>query len=157
MVSEKAKQEAFEYNDWNGDRTLQQDELKFALRTLGIVISDAQIADFSKNRSVTFEQFSALVDKYVERQLVVTEPDAYLKILKDMRVAFDRLDKKKSGKISLAQLKTVLTSKGEVLTSEEFAKIFTSSAAKKAHVAEEGLNFEQFYKLLVGKSMYLFR
>lgn len=157
MISDKAKWEAFILNDSNGDRTMQLEELRFAMRTLGIVISEREIKEFGDNRNISFEEFSAFVDKYVKRQLVVTEPESYLKIMKDMRVAFDRLDKKKTGKLTLEQLRGVLTTKGEVLTGEEFDKIFTSAAAKKAQIAEEGINFEQFYKLLIGKSMYLFR
>lgn len=161
MIKDKAKWEAFIYNDWNGDRKMQPDELRFALRTLGIVISEAEVNDFIKagggKKNTTFEEFSALVDKYVERQRVVTEPDAYLKIMKDLRTAFDVMDKRKTGKISVAQLRAILTTRGEAITGAEFERIFNSSAAKKANVAEEGLNFEQFYKLLVGKSMYLFR
>jgi Ca2+-binding EF-hand superfamily protein len=155
-IAEKSRREMFDYMDWDKDGKLSVDDFKFAVRAVGIVASEAEIEPFCKDASkaggIGFDNYSKLIDRYVEKQRVIINEQCQIELLRDLRVAFDRMDKRKKGLVPIDDLKKYLTTLGEKITEKEFDEVFSHRKGK-----EDQVNFEQFFKIVMGRSTYNLR
>ena len=118
---ERTKKESFTYHSTDG-KTLTFDQFVAAIRSLGVVISEAELR---KVESLKFDwtRFSAMMDSYKEKHMiVVTQAGAQKEWVEELRKAFSAIDK--IGKISANELKKCLISIGEVVTSTQFKTVF---------------------------------
>ena len=151
-VTEKSRHEMFTYMDMDKDGKLSVDDFKFAVRAVGVVASEADIEPFCKQAGgLTYDVYSKLIDNYCNQHRVIVNEECQIKLLKDMKLSFDRLVRKGKRTISVGDLRALITTKGEKMTEKEFDEIFRNK--KK----EDMINFEQFYKIVIGKSTYNLR
>lgn len=148
-IAQRSRREIFDFMDLDKDGKLSVADTKFAIRAVGIVASEADLAHFTKD-GVSFDQYSKFIDGFVTKKRYIIDEDCQLQLLKELRVAFDRMDKRKKGSIPLTELKNYLTTVGEKIESREFDEVF-----RRQKSAE--INFEQFFKTIIGKSTYKLR
>jgi len=150
-ISEKSRREMFTYLDADKDGKLSVDDFKFAVRAVGVVASEADIRPFCSDEGLTYEAYSKVVDKLAQQQHMIVDEQYQITLVKELKIAFDRMDKKRKGAVSVADLRALLTTKGEKISEREFDEVFRHK--KK----EDTVNFEQFFKIVIGKSTYKLR
>lgn len=150
------KAETFAYSDEDHDGQLTFAQFKVAARSLGVVAKEEDFELLKKQCPMNFENFNKMMGEFKAKNLIVSEHETNLVVMKELRIAYDRMDTKRKGQLPLAALREIVTSMGDKVTNEEFDRIFlhSSRAKRDAHknYQEKGLTFEQFYKLVVGKS-----
>jgi Ca2+-binding EF-hand superfamily protein len=159
-VAERSRKEAFEYMDEDKDGKLSLSDFKFAIRAIGVVIPESEIVQYFKMKSlgglITFEHYSKLVDSYIAQHRMIMNEDCQLALLKELRVAFDRMDRRRKGLVLIEDVRKYLMTMGEKLTESEFNEVFMENRLVKTKGLKE-LNFEQFFKIAIGSSTYNLR
>jgi Ca2+-binding EF-hand superfamily protein len=148
-IAQRSRKEIFDFMDLDKDGKLSVADTKFSIRAVGIVASEADLAQFTKD-GVSFDQYSKFIDGFVAEKRYIIDEDCQLQLLKELRVAFDRMDKRNKGSIPLTELKHYLTTVGEKIDSKEFDEVFRNQKST-------GINFEKFFKTIIGKSTYKLR
>jgi Ca2+-binding EF-hand superfamily protein len=147
------RQEIFVVADSNMDGVLQFDELKLALRSSGVIVKDSELESLRSKCPMGFSQFEHLLDTYQEQGAIFSETND-LTLLKDLKLAFDRLDSKHKGSLSVEELRALLTTIGEPVSVADFDQVFVHSVRAKRDASKtltHGLTFEQFYKFITAK------
>lgn len=153
VVSEKARKDMFNYMDADKDGKLSIPDFKFTARAVGIVASEYDFELFCKGvgkDTITYDQYSKMIDDFIAKKRFIINEECQLQLLKELRKAFDRMDKRKKGLVPIADIKTFLTTLGETLTASEFDEVFRH---RPKSVGNE-VTFEQFFKIVIGKSTY---
>jgi len=107
--------EAFSLFDTDGNGHISAQEFVIILKSLGLNLSEAEVQDLfyeidlDGNGNIEFEEFVQMMMKKI-RDVDIEE---------ELNEAFKILDKEKSGLVSMNELKSVLTKKGDKLTPEE--------------------------------------
>lgn len=153
MGLDTAAREMFDYMDADKDGKLSFPDFQQAVRSLGVVAANTDLAPFAAG-DVTFEAYKKLVDKFASQQRVIVHEEYQLQVLKDLRQAFDRMDAQKRGWIHIDELRKMLTTTGDELDESEFQRGFLHHPLPVNKGNEKMVNFEQFYKICIGKSTY---
>ena len=153
MVLEVATREMFDYMDLDKDGKLSFEEFERAVRSLGVVAPESELSAF-KAGGVSFDTYSKFVENFNSQQRVIIHEAHQLQVLKDLRLAFDRMDSQKKGWIHIDELRKILTTMGDKLSEEEFKRGFFHHPLPVNKGNENKINFEQFYKICIGKSTY---
>ncbi|KAJ2226884.1 hypothetical protein GGF40_004243 [Coemansia sp. RSA 1286] len=139
----KELKDTFNEFDKDGNGSISREELELAMKT--ILGSEVQInaeeliraVDKDGNGEIEFEEFLSLMAQYYNTS---SEED-------ELREAFKVFDKNGDGVISADELRQVMTSLGERLTSEEVSEMI-----READVDGDGnINYEEFSKMMVNK------
>ena len=150
----------FNYVDEDKDGKLSLEDFKFATRAVGVVIPDSEFETYFKTKSlgglISFDHYSKLVDSYISQQRLILNEDCQLALLKELRVAFDRLDRRRKGLVLIDDVKKYLMTMGEKLSEKEFNEVVLNNRMVRSKGLKE-LNFEQFFKLVIGNSTYNLR
>lgn len=153
VVSEKARKDMFNYMDADKDGKLSIPDFKFTARAVGIVASEYDFELFCKSvgtDTITYDQYSKMIDTFIAKKRFIINEECQLQLLKELRAAFDRMDKRKKGLVPIADIKAFLTSLGETLTEKEVDEVFRH---RPKSVGNE-VTFEQFFKIVIGRSTY---
>ncbi|KAF9465904.1 calmodulin-like protein [Collybia nuda] len=134
--------EAFSLFDKDKDGTISSHELGTVMRSLGQNPTEAELqdmineVDIDRNGIIDFDEFLALMVKQSK------EGDEE----EEMRLAFEVFDKDGSGSISVAELKQVMESLGENLTTHEINEMI-----READENNDGeISFAEFKKMMSG-------
>ena len=156
---EKSRKEMFHYLDFDRAGKLSQADFKFAVRAVGVVIAESEIDLYFKMMNsggfIAYDPYSKLIDTYLKKQKVIMNEECQLSLLKELRVAFDRMDRRKKGLVLLEDVRKYLTTLGEKISEQEFKEVFIRHVVKSKGLKE--LNFEQFFKIVIGMSTYNLR
>ena len=128
--------------DLDGNRGIDQNELKAMLQKMGYKMSDRQIhcmftaADKDKNGTIDFNEFVKIAKKSV---LSVA-----------LRSVFHEIDTDKSGTIDREEMRLAFQKMGHNLTSEEIEAIFNVCDPN----GDGSVDFEEFVALMSGERGY---
>ncbi|CAG9318709.1 unnamed protein product [Blepharisma stoltei] len=135
--------ETFSLFDKNGAGTISLDEMAIIIRSLGQTPTEAEIenmkreADPNSTGRIDYPEFLAIFAKYQR------DPISEQEILG----AFEELDERKKGMISLKRLKHLMSTCGENLTDEEIQKM-----VRLANPDGEGnINYRDFIRVMMSK------
>ncbi|XP_074592281.1 putative calcium-binding protein CML7 [Curcuma longa] len=133
--------EAFNLFDTDGDGRIAASELGILMRSLGGNPTQAQLKEIAATEGLTdpfdFPRFLDLMRKHLR-------PEPFDRQLRD---AFRVLDKDSTGKVSVADLRHVLTSIGEKLEPAEFDEWI-----REVEVGPDGtIQYEDFILRMVAK------
>lgn len=146
-LSEEQKQEireAFELFDCDKDNEIDYNELKVALRALGIELKKSAVKSILKlynikeeGCTINFEHFNEMVtDMLLERE----PTDEIVR-------AFKLFDEDDCGKISFRNLKKISRELGENLTDEELRSMIDEFD----RTGDGSINFEEFLGIMTGE------
>lgn len=135
--------ETFSLFDKNGTGTISLDEMAIIIRALGQTPTEAEIenmkreADPTRTDRVDYPEFLSIFAKYQKEAISETE----------ILSAFEELDERKKGVISLKRLRHLMATCGENLTDEEIQKM-----VRLANPDSEGnINYRDFVRVMMSK------
>ena len=157
MVSETEKNEVFRWMDETKAGSISAAQLKLALRSVGVVASDKELSAAVKAGPANLETFGKTAESFAAKRQVITNKDGQAALMVELKKSFERMDKRKKGVISTETLKEILMKDGEGLSEAEFSRLFVNSVIAKqvAHHHPEGVNFDNFVKMLFGRAVEL--
>ncbi|KAH9507179.1 hypothetical protein Btru_056555 [Bulinus truncatus] len=132
-------QEAFGLFDKDGDGWINASEVGVVIRSLGGVITDAEIASMilqfdKKNGQVDFADFLTLMATIMNKK---ESPDELLQ-------AFQVFDRECNGFVSAAELRHVMTNLGEKMSDEEVDEMI-----READIDGTGhINYTEFVRMI---------
>ncbi|XP_026462100.1 calmodulin-like [Ctenocephalides felis] len=132
--------EAFALYDKDGDGAISAAELGTVMRALGQTPSEAELKGYDNSVAMTvdFPTFLTMMARQMQEGSSVDE----------IREAFRVFDKDGNGRMSVAELRHILTSLGERLTDNE-----VDAMIREADVDNDGmLDYEQFIQAMTMSS-----
>ena len=149
-LTEAQKQElreAFDLFDTNGNGTIAVQELKAAMRALGLTPDKDEVttwlADMQNDGKTTTIEFNDFVDLMTPK---LSEMDSRKELVK----AFHLFDDDATGKISFSNLKRVATELGEKMTDEELQEMIDEADRD----GDGEINEEEFLRIMKKTSLY---
>ncbi|KAG2436728.1 hypothetical protein HXX76_006252 [Chlamydomonas incerta] len=139
--------EAFAMFDRDGDGTVSTKELKDVFTSLGLQLSDEEIADLvtqvdiDASGTMTLTEFCILMAK---TGLVPDDPEA------ELRAVFNAFDEDKSNHISMKELQDIMLRLGEKMADDDVATIFKQAGCtavdSNGHLTMTFKNFKDIMK-----------
>ncbi|CCE65021.1 hypothetical protein TPHA_0J02010 [Tetrapisispora phaffii CBS 4417] len=116
MSSDKSNKDIFTLFDKKGQGFISNESFGDYLRAIGYNPTNQQTLDILENASgdLTFDNIMSLVEKNKDMLIATTTGK-----VEDFIKAFEVFDKESTGKVSVGDLKYMLTGLGEKLTDEE--------------------------------------
>lgn len=137
--SSKPISEVFKYYDKTNSGSLSPQDSVRALQSLGIVVEQSEI-----DSSYNFSKFSTLVDSLKSKNW--SSNNNRSQHLKELRKAFDAIDVKKKGEITIDELRKILCEYGtRELSNEEFQTLF--------HTSKKTFTFDQFVSAIAASTI----
>jgi len=151
MAADEGKlteEQTAEYNEGfrlfvtDGSGKIPVKQLGHVMRSLGLNPSNMEIAEYvgdnpPEGKATDFSEFLVFVSRQRDREKTLEE---------DMKQAFKLLDKAGLGEVSLNDLKTLLTSTGEPISQEEFARLMDEHDVKGP-----GLKQDEFLRVMLSR------
>ncbi|KAL6070228.1 calmodulin-like 3 [Balamuthia mandrillaris] len=134
--------EYFSLFDRDGDGLITLKELEAVMKSMGLQPSAAELkamiesVDTDQSGAIDCDEFIQMMDKHISWQAL--EPD--------LRKAWQLFDRGNSGRISLADLREVLTKAGDPIRHEDLDEMI-----REANLDGDGhISFPAFVKLMTG-------
>lgn len=138
--------EAFDLVDEDADGVIYSKTLGTLLRALGYNPTEADLKEMisgmesDNNSTINFTEFLAIVGRGIKDSTGTEE---------ELMEPFRAFDKNGNGKVTVDQLKFVMTSMGEKLGEDEISELVKEAEA----VTEDGMvNYEEFVKMIVSQN-----
>ena len=135
--------ECFDYYDRDGDQKIKTEDLGKVMRSLGYAPTNKDLIDLINefdSIGVGFLDYAKVEDCIVQFISRSTSKEASVK------KAFDTLDEDKDGRVTIGDLKHVLTKIGDKLSDEEVNKALSDAGFNPENVNEE-LNLDAFLRI----------
>merc|ERR1712065_85342 len=138
MASEAEIKECFEIFDRKNSGKIAKGEVATAVRALGKNPTNEEVAAFSASLPDEVD-LAAFTNVYNSAKMSMAAEQE-----QPMIEAFQALDKDKTGKIDAQQLRQILATLGDVLSSDEIDNLF-----KEVSIGSDGLDYASFVNTLV--------
>lgn len=144
---------AFVLFDHDRDLKLNFEELKLAVRSLGVIATEEEFDDFrrklhrgSDSSGFDYADFMAAVARLYGKAARRREDDFRSNdVMVDLTECFARLDSEETGSVSVKELRRVLTTFGEALTQEEIDSVLDAGDL----VTDGKVQYSKFIDLLL--------